>query len=550
MVKLKLLAKKVGTWIISPLGATLLIGLILVTISIISTYFVRAYNSDDVIWQNALLTWSPFNGHIFFADLGVSYVLKLPIYWAVSLFFEPGRFALLVTGVILAVANFYIVYRCYLYFLSVAKIKITRISLLPLLWLASFGFALAQQFVSTNLHNLEIGGIFIFLVLVSKLLRGEFGKYKTLTQYIIFGAIGLLAGAMILNDRYFIYFGILPSIFIGILFLVRKEMSKDRILTLATLILSSFVFYVLLKYIAQHFLGMLFMSEGVAGAGTPSIVSFDLFFPGILVTLHSLLILFGADIFQRHVTDFMTIVTFVNLALLAFGSFWLVRVFRDIRKSQSLQKIVLQLMGTIIVLALLIYTLSTLSLGNSSTYRYLLIVPYALVFILAYGLTQTRYRKVVVTLLLIGALLNTISSIGGIHDKALINIPPSLNNSLEDQQKPNYELIDVLESHGLTKGYVDYWEGNVNAYLSKGELTLLPVQCIKDKTQKYEWLIDDALFTKPAAKTFFLQDPAYIGEGALCSDAAIFKQFGTPDQTVDYKSLRIHIYNHDITSSL
>jgi hypothetical protein len=110
----------------------------------------------------------------------------------------------------------------------------------------------------------------------------------------------------------------------------------------------------------------------------------------------------------------------------------------------------------------------------------------------------------------------------------------------------NYALINEIKKLGLTKGYVNYWDGAINTYLSDGSIKFLPVVCTDhDRTVPYYLLVDSTLYTRRAAKTFYLVDPTFTMP-ANCSERQILAQFGKPQQTVRMHRKTILVYNHDL----
>jgi hypothetical protein len=54
--------------------------------------------------------------------------------------------------------------------------------------------------------------------------------------------------------------------------------------------------------------------------------------------------------------------------------------------------------------------------------------------------------------------------------------------------KDEYAFIDYLEDGNFTYGYSDYWTAHSLTYLSRGQLTILPIQIKENKILPISWL--------------------------------------------------------------
>ncbi len=134
----------------NPAFVVLLAALILIVTNIYLEYQTRPFSSDDVSWQNSLATWTPFNGHI--VDMGVkdNFIVNMLLLAVFGLFFQPSRTLLFVEASCFAILNFLLFYYAALYFLGKCKIQITFMTLMPTLWLASFGYNFALLYMNMN----------------------------------------------------------------------------------------------------------------------------------------------------------------------------------------------------------------------------------------------------------------------------------------------------------------------------------------------------------------------------------------------------------------
>jgi hypothetical protein len=140
------------------------------------------------------------------------------------------------------------------------------------------------------------------------------------------------------------------------------------------------------------------------------------------------------------------------------------------------------------------------------------------------------------TALLIAVILNTSSFFHNVSVRAAPN-------------EGNFALIGRIKKLGLTKGYVNYWDGDINTYLSKNAVDFLPVTCSENKTIPYYTLIDGNRFIEPSARTFYLIDPKYKSP-ATCLGKYVIAQFGRPSQIVHMFGKTLLIYNHDLIANM
>jgi energy-coupling factor transporter transmembrane protein EcfT len=191
-----------------------------------------------------------------------------------------------------------------------------------------------------------------------------------------------------------------------------------------------------------------------------------------------------------------------------------------------------------LIIVFSVYTFTTVTNGID-TYRYLVIVPFIVLFLLlgqASKLPQ-KYRSSLSVLLLVSIVLNFYITLS--YNRVALKAGGNPN-------QVNLEIIDGLKSRGLTKGYANYWDGNINTYLSSGAVDFLPVSCTKKGTlSEFRWLLDGNLYTEAAEKTFIMIDPVRI-DTTLCSEANLLKQFGTPEQSFITKGRSVYIYNYDV----
>jgi hypothetical protein len=126
-----------------------------------------------------------------------------------------------------------------------------------------------------------------------------------------------------------------------------------------------------------------------------------------------------------------------------------------------------------------------------------------------------------------------------------------LNRNTTTGNSENYEIIKAVQHAGYTKGYANFWQGNINTYLTNSRIHFLPAWCTDDVSLKFRWLINDADFTTKATKSFYLIDPT-IPAAPSCSIEAVTEQFGAPTKVIPLNSGKqtLLLFNYDVTSKM
>jgi hypothetical protein len=287
------------------------------------------------------------------------------------------------------------------------------------------------------------------------------------------------------------------------------------------------------------------LKAGYTAAGiafTPSaeaqFVQFDVLFTNMANTLHGLLIIFGADFFGQPAHRPLTVLALLNAAIVGVVVWLLWRSRRDEALVKKPQALWLRFVLLLAVGVLLVVTVSTISVGTS-TYRYLVLLPYLAVLTLVLAPLGARRQKVVGVALLVSAVM----SVGMMVVRPAVVIPgPVINRGNTD----NFQLIAALEKRQLTKGYGQYWDASINTYLSGNRLTAVPVICgATDQTRPLRWLVAESQFTKPASRSFIVYDPLYADQG-MCPPVKLIKQFGTPVEQFTVANKTVLVYDRDV----
>jgi hypothetical protein len=537
--------RRLWTWSLTPTGVIFWIGLAIALFKLLCSYLNPdvPYTSDAVIWQNALLSWKPFHHQLYYADGGASYIAKVPIYWLVSLVLSPGPHAMLAGAVVLVIMNYLLVFYAIIYFMRQMGIMQSYKTLLPLLWLSSFGIALVQYFMGDSLHNVEIGFILLLFVIAHKAYAGAFDRLSLLKQSIIFVLTGMLGGLMIVDDHYFLSFGIGPVALALLLGLLIRLPKWRRLLLLLVTTGWIYICSDIVEKIATKS-GMFFIKNGVSGTALPNIVPYSSLYTSIANTAHSILIMFGADFFGEPIAVFASLVAGVNaiIVLVIFFTLKLPWQQDDTKKRETL-RFEPQFISAVFIFCLLTYTLTTVSDLTTNTYYYLLILPYLAMFLLIMlGARLPRIGNVLLNILLI---VGTVLNIGS----GLISLKDSSHIADIYTNNRNYSLISYLQKHHLTKGYAPYGDANIDSYLSKGSIDMFPYACAGTNLIPFKWLFNDSLQAKPANNSFILVDTAYPQAGS-CTENALIQQLGSPQQVLQLPPYTIYAYNHDVSPTI
>jgi hypothetical protein len=516
----------------------LAICLTLFVLGLVTTHHVRPYNSDDVSWQNILLTWHPFSGEQVTLGSSDNFVDKLPIFMLFNQILEPTRSAILIESAILGVIGFSLFYVSSIYFLAKAKIKLTYINLLPFVWLASFGHSFSQLYLLPDWRGFELGFAFALIALVAKACSLESVSFRSPKIVVATLFASVLSGIIIYSDPYFLYFTLAPLVIAVIVLAIFKKIG----LRVFGLILAGFV----LAYLSSKLTEVISHSAGIKLATEYPVqfVNFDQLPSNIWHAVHSVLIIFGADFFGRPPFSAVTIAYIVNAILLALIIRYLYVTGQTSKNLPRLDpaKCWRLYFALLCLLVFTLYSVSTVQDGTS-TYRYFIIFVLSSVLLLSLVMGQLRDKRILACLLILASLLNI-----GVMIKSP-NTYPMPGASGNNHNQVNYDIIKTVKDENLSKGYANYWQGAINTYLSKNKITFLPAYCFNGQALKFHWLIDESTFSRKADRTFYLYDPL-LPITANCTPDEVRKHFGKPAETLTVDGKTLYIYEYDISSKL
>ncbi len=516
------------------------ISILILVVCLALSFHIRAFNSDDVAWQNALISWRPFQGHTLYWSPD-TWVLKIPIYLIVEHIFGLTRRAVFVEAAIFSVANFILFYYSAVYFLKKITGKVEPISVIPLVWLASFGFTFTRLFLNTNLRSIEIGLSFLLFMLVVKLYNRDFDNLRFAWKIFITVITCLSIGLLIYNDPYFLYFTVIPiTIYSAVIFFTNPYYRKLVIFFMAA-ILTSLISWKIFSKVGS-IAGIKILPQQVM------FVSFDHLFAQIALSIQSILMVFGADFTGRAALNIVTIGFLANLSLLliVISAIWRQAKFNlsDMKNRISEAQLWKSFFSFTPVFIIIIYCLSSIATAN--TYRYLVLLPFFAVIILCIRISEASeyVQKVITFIVLSGVLIN-------IGTCFVMEFRPSIvGEGVNKANSQNYELISILSKNSLKKGYSQYWEGNINSYLSMGSVNILPTVCLNGMEQQFTWMINSALYQSHVKRSFYVIEDDPAASTPQCELDKLRIQFGAPQQVLLTSNTMILVYNYDIGTKL
>jgi hypothetical protein len=438
-----------------------------------------------------------------------------------------------------AVAGFCIFYLSALYFMSKLSIKQNYTNLLPFLWLSSFGYAFSQLYLLPTWRCFDAGASFGFFALAAAFFYGDLNALNRRLQLTLGAGLSILMGIFIYSDPYFLYFFVAPLMAFTVILKLRQNISKRRLAVVLCIVGFSFLVSQLVSVLAHR--------AGIEMATSYPIrfVAFDDLFSHIAMSLHSLLLIFGADFFGHEVFKIEAISGLLNSTILVLI---LIRVW-DIAKQvkvnqQNINSLWMYFFGAVGVFVFIPYSLSTVSV-DLSTYRYFImtVLSFILFLTLQMGRMNKTLRQCLATVIIAAVTANLVILYKGVSS---FNQPGAIANK---SNSANLDIIHTIEKEGFHKGYANYWQGSINTYLSNGRVKVLPTICPGGQLITFHWLIDDDSFSSAASKSFYIIDPT-IEDTYKCSDQQLQEQFGQPTKSISVDGRIIQFYAYDIRSKM
>jgi hypothetical protein len=522
-----------------PTTLVYLASLLILLVGLALTYRVRPFTSDDTFWQTILMNgWLPFQHATVTLGNSSIHIDKLPLYWLFDALASPSRKVLFIESSLIAIASFTAFYWSCIYLLGriANKARLSFTSLVPFLWIVGLGYAFLSLYLDPDWRSFEISFSFVIFALTYAFWRGD-TKLQSVRSRLLLVLLVTYVGLLIYSDPYILYFALAPlGLFAVIAFFPLRKIS------LGTSIVTLF------SVIASFVLATLFSALGSQAGVTIQIkydyiafVDFSQLGSNIAQTIHSVLVIFGADFFGHHITASL-ITPLLSFAVLAVITYAIYKVTIHVRTQPSLNALWLLFFSAVLLLSLAFYALTNTNQGVV-TYRYLLFPVLLCALPFSYFITTLKRRSLIYALT-------------GIMVVSIVFNIASLRDTTTDNRAniDNYQVIGMLKSLGYTKGYAGYWDANINSYLSADSVRVLPSLCTGPKMTQWQWLINDDAFHKETDKSFYIYNPnapwPIVSQGNLCDDTTLSKQFGSPVRKLAYKQEVIYLYDYDITDRL
>jgi hypothetical protein len=501
--------------------------LFLITLGVVINHYVHAYTSDDVIIQTVLYQHTNLTGDGK-AWLGEdNYVIKVPIYFLTQELFTNSRYVIFATLLIFDLIGFILFFYSAYYFFRKFKLD-SKLSNLSMLWLASLSPALVAYFLyNPNLRNLEIGIAFLVLVLFDKYIDGNL-NFVSVSKKVLAVALLVFLGIFFYSDPLFAYMLLLP---LAVFFLVRIYLEKSRRKLIYSLL------FLLGAVLIAAFTRKVFTHYGIMTHHTETkIIDFNQLWPNLNLLLESYFRIFAANFWGGNLLSAGSLLRFCNTV------FMLIAVTGPLLLLRSEKFIFRKNPWAIFLLTQPLFLSAVYVLSNNTTLngrgsiRFLVLLPFYAVFIIPMFLS---YIKAPVVKALVPAFFIVVICLNSLYAAKLL----ALKHNNHPNTK-NFMLIDTLKNLGLNKGYGNYWDSNINSYLSDYKINIVPVNCMEIQ----HWLMDDHALSIEAKKTFYIYNPTRTGE---CESPYVVTQvLGPPSQELGIGDSIVFVFNYDIKDKL
>lgn len=509
-------------------------GFFIFTIGLVRYYRAYPITSDDVA-QKVLLHQFSLSAHTLLLPPD-NFILKLPINIVIDALIHNPAVNVFATTWVMNLIGFFLFFVVGKYFVS--KYSGTKAALIvyyaAFILMCARGLGFITALASPNIRTIEIGLSFGLLWFIDRyLLPADQQKPRLQPVPLLFSSLFL--GIFLYSDPAFLVFLVAPLLLAAGIYIYQHK-SYAKLTPLFIFLAGGIVFYeVFLKT---------FSRLGIHTYSVPAIfVGWDQLGSSLNVGLQSVFAIQNASFFGLPVFKVATILIILNFIIML-----LVAVALPIKLSG--QK---RFWLTFFAIQPLYLIASYVSSNNVSMYpgssRYVVLLPFYGVILLALGVT--KYRRAVCIILLVIAAGSFVSNIQ--HLTQLRHNHP--NNF-------NENIASILEENHLQKGYATYWNANISAFYADYKVDVFPLICNVQQTRPFYWVINSDLLRTPQKRTFVITyspspgtavDPieASTQGGQECSNQIVEKTFGRPEQIVSVTaSTKILIYNYDLMNAM
>jgi hypothetical protein len=244
--------------------------------------------------------------------------------------------------------------------------------------------------------------------------------------------------------------------------------------------------------------------------------NFMLFIGGITSIYNESLFYFTQGSAQLTIIDILSIISSLWLLLYAF-----VFVYKNIH-----EKIIIFFISSGLTI-FFVYVFTNTAQGLSTT-RYLSL--FALFLFVIISLSFKNENKVFLVLVILSLVFIGYSNISFIEK---INNPPN---------QQNYQLIEYLESNQLTFGFGDFWDANLDTYLSHQEVIIRPVSISSGQITQLRWHSTENWYNTSSIKKYFI---AVTDDGEFVNNESLdtYLPYHSPIQILHFGKYTIYEFN-------
>jgi len=475
-----------------------------------------------------------------------NFIVNAPFIYFLDRFLGISRSTLFIESLIFDFINFTLFLFSGIYILKKCRITLNFNTLLPFIWIASFGIYFTYLLLNPNWRIPEIGFMFVLYALGLKLYYGEIDPLKTKLSILLSLVTIAILGLFVYSDSYFLYFGIVPILFTYLVLLILKRIDKRIVyLTLVATLLSVLVSQILRSTIAR--IGLFTPGSLLT---VPKLLSLKNITTNLYYAFKSYAYIFGALRNLQYPSSIWSNVSlFLNGSLITILPFVLIYVYlikghryKSIFKNKILKPKTLIVIILSIVMIFDFVSYALVDGGNTVSYRYLIVLVFAYIVLISIGVANLKKAKIIFIPIILAAIIVNL-----INTYNYVNLTTSLNSAPPNSS--SIHLITVLDKLKLYKGFGNYWNGDINTYLSDGKINFIPIACVNGISKPDYLLFNSAELNKHTLRSFYLIEPN-ITSPVSCSFRQVVNQFGKPTKVIKYKDKTLLIYNYDLTKKL
>ncbi len=332
---------------------------------------------------------------------------------------------------------------------------------------------------------------------------------KKLQNYLIVFFSALLSNLLIFSDSIFLPLFILPF-FIWYIFRYHTKTIFSNIIASAIIISTLITYYVKTHFILSYYRG----DFEFLGLQKILFINIPLYFKSLLFDINSGLY---KIIIEPGIFDYLIGVLFILLI------YYVLKYYLSIKKLSDYEFFLL--VASVFLLLAFIMTVKEDSIQFT---RYL---TFSGITVFVFIILALKQKKAVYSFLLIILLVSSIF----VQYSGLMRYGPAPDN---DQ----IELINYLKENNLTYGYGDFWDAHPITYLSKGEVTVRPVQIFNGNIYPFRWLAAEHWFQEKINdnRIFII---FHTNINLKKDELDRFISINKPEKSLEYNGYNIYVYN-------